>query len=451
MPQTTTRRHADKSRPVRRDAKAVHSRSGAQIPINRTSTYARPVSRPISHPAGGRSVSRSRYDKNRRRRRAQRRLVLAALVLVLLGIIALITLGIRAVCIRIFGGNDSGLPDIADTTPSSMSMSAQHSAADVKFNQPADEHPIVQEEIVVKLPEEVNSTASFSSEIDSQYAVLIDANENTTLARKGCTTRIYPASLTKVMTVLVAVENVDDIDTASCVMTYDILNPLINASASRAGFWEGEEVSFTDLLYGAILPSGADATVGLALTVSGSEEEFVKLMNKKAEELGLKNTHFTNTSGLHNPNHYSTPLEMAVIMKAAMDNPVCRKVLSTYKYTTAPTEHFPEGIELTSNMFSRMYGDEVEGVSIIAGKTGYTDEARHCLVSCAVKDGREYIAVTAMGSTKWQQIYDCFKIYENYLPQTTTAPTAAQALTQASDMTESAVETTVLSGEIVHE
>lgn len=444
MPQTIKRKHANTSRPVRYDRRSNASlgrSSRTQIPINRTSTYSRPMSRTAA--GGGRPLVRSRYDKNRRRKRIERRLVLAALLLVLISVIVLVALGVRALCVKLFGSNDNAdLSTVTDPAPSSLSMSARHAASDMRFRQPITEQPIAHEEIVAALPQATASTVNFSSEIDSQYAVLIDVEDNTILARRGCTSRIYPASLTKVMTVLVAVENVEDIDTASCVMTYDILNPLINASASRAGFWEGEEISFTDLLYGAILPSGADATVGLAIAVSGSEEEFVKLMNKKAEELGLSNTHFTNTSGLHSTNHYSTPLEMAVIMKAAMDNPICKEVLSAYKYTTAPTEHFPQGIELTSNMFSRMYGTEVPGVTVIAGKTGYTDEARHCLVSCAVKDGREYVAVTAMGSTKWEQTYDCLRIYENYLPKT--APAAVSELTQTS-------ETTAFTAEITRE
>lgn len=251
--------------------------------------------------------------------------------------------------------------------------------------------------------------------IDSQYAVLIDCDSLSIIASKNGSDRVNPASLTKIMTLLVACENISDYDD-TFTMTNQIIAPLIAEDASRAGFCEGEKIKITDLLYGAVLPSGADATVALADYISGSEDGFVKLMNDKAEELGLKDTHFSNTSGLYDNNHYSTPTDIAVILNAAIHNTICRTVLSTYQYTTNKTEQNPEGILLTSTMFSRMYGTEVEGVTIEGGKTGYIDESRHCLASFASKNGKEYIAVTLMGSNRYSPIYDCFEIYGNYLP-----------------------------------
>lgn len=110
-------------------------------------------------------------------------------------------------------------------------------------------------------------------------------------------------------------------------------------------------------------------------------------MNEKCEELGLQNTHFMNASGLHNENQYTTPVEMAMILAYAMQNPECAKILSIYQHTTAPLASHPEGILLTSTMFGRMYGTEVPNVTIQAGKTGYTQEAGNCLVSYAEKTG----------------------------------------------------------------
>jgi len=269
-------------------------------------------------------------------------------------------------------------------------------------------------DITIPYPQKISTTANFNDKIVSEYGVLVDIENSTILAQRNADTRIYPASLTKVMTLIVAVENIKDMD-ATFTMTYDILNPLIRANASRAGFEENEKVKLIDMLYGAILPSGADATVGLAEAISGSEAEFVKLMNKKAEEIGLKNTHFMNTSGLHNSNHYSTPVEMAMIMEYALKDDLCRKILSTYKYTTSPTEQHPQGIPLESDMFSRMYGTEVENVAILGGKTGYTIEAGNCLVSFASKDGKEYIAVTTKAGGRYKPIFDSFEIYGAYL------------------------------------
>ena len=100
--------------------------------------------------------------------------------------------------------------------------------------------------------------------------------------------------------------------------------------------------------------------------------EVVELMNKKSEDMGLHHTHFMNASGLHHDEHYSTCREMAEILRYAMENEIMREVLTTYQYTTSATPEHPEGIELTSTMFSRMYGDEPENAFIIAGKTGYT-------------------------------------------------------------------------------
>lgn len=266
----------------------------------------------------------------------------------------------------------------------------------------------------VKYPEKAeNYTELTSAELLSPYIAVIDVTNNKLVAGRNTETRIYPASMTKVMTLIVAVENVKSMDD-KFTMTSEIIDPLYRDSASRAGFEPGEEVTARDLMYGLILPSGADGAVGLAQMIAGSEEAFVELMNKKCEELGLKNTHFTNTSGLHNENHYTTPVEMAMILEYAMNNETCAKILSTYQYTTEVTEKHPEGILLTSTMFSRMYGNEVPGVEIKAGKTGYTQEARHCLVSYAESDGSKYVVVTAGAEGKWNVVYDDFKLYGDF-------------------------------------
>lgn len=249
------------------------------------------------------------------------------------------------------------------------------------------------------------------SEILSPYIAVLNVTDNQLIAGRNAETRMYPASMTKVMTLIVAVEHIENPD-STFTMTSEIIDPLYRDSASRAGFEPGEAVTAKDMMYGLILPSGADSAVGLAEMVSGSEEEFVRLMNQKCEELGLRNTHFTNTSGLHNEDHYTTPVEMAMILQYAMENETCAEILSTYQYTTGVTDKHPEGILLTSTMFSRMYGNEVAGVEIKAGKTGYTQEAKHCLVSYAESGGKKYIAVTAGAEGKWGVIYDDFKLYE---------------------------------------
>ena len=170
-------------------------------------------------------------------------------------------------------------------------------------------------------------------------------------------------------------------------------------------FLTGETVTL-DLLYGAGLPSGADATAAIADYVAGSETLFAELMNEKAGALGLKDTHFVNASGLHDNDHYSTPHDIALIFEYAMQIPLIREVLSTYQYTTTPTEQHPEGLLLTSTLFSRVRGDEPGNTVIVAGKTGYTLEGKNCLVSMAqTPDGRSYILVTASASGKYAPVY----------------------------------------------
>ena len=120
---------------------------------------------------------------------------------------------------------------------------------------------------------------------------------------------------------------------------------------------------------------------------------------------------------LHHPEHYSTPHEMAMIMEYAMDIPLLREILGTYKYTTAPTAQHPEGLLLVDTMYSRMYGDEAGNCEVIAGKTGYTPEAGQCLASVArTPDGREFVLVTASAVGKYAPIYDAIDIYKNYIP-----------------------------------
>lgn len=254
-----------------------------------------------------------------------------------------------------------------------------------------------------------------SESVKAPYVVLMDGDDCSILAGREYNTPIYPASLTKVMTLIVAVEHMNEIP-ETFTFTNDEITPHIYAGASRAGFESGETVPIEDILYGLILPSGADAATALANVVAGSEEAFAELMNKKCEELGLKYTHFTNPSGLFNENQQTTCAEMAMIMAYAMKNELCAKVLSTYQYTTTKTPQNPDGLLLTSTMFSRMYGNEVENVSIIAGKTGFTTEAGNCMVSYATKDGKGYVCVSASSTNKWHCIFDSFELYGNYLP-----------------------------------
>lgn len=260
------------------------------------------------------------------------------------------------------------------------------------------------------------NTKAFAYEIKSEYGVLIDSDTGEIIYQKNADAKIYPASLTKILTLLVAVENITDFND-TFQMTSEIIDPHYKADASMAGFAPEEYVSIRDLLYGAILPSGADATTALGIYVAGSEEAFAQLMNKKIEELGITTAHFCNTSGLHDSNHYCTVKDIAVILKAAIDNQTCREILSTYQYTTAASPQNPEGLLLVSTMFSRMTGEEPEGATILGGKTGFTDEAGNCLATFGKNDaGRNFIMVTVKSDYKWKSIFDHIHTYSTLAP-----------------------------------
>lgn len=259
------------------------------------------------------------------------------------------------------------------------------------------------------------ATASLdSSRLDAEYAVLVDLNTGYDVAAMGADRKIYPASMTKVMTLLVACEAVDDLS-APVYVNASVLSAAYAEGASVAGFGPGERVTVLDLLYGAALPSGADATGTLAIYIAGSEKNFVGMMNEKAAELGLENTHFANVSGLHDKQNYTTPREMAAIMACAMDNEVCRTVMSARNYTTSATTEHPGGLTLYSTAFSRMATDRFGEAKLIAAKTGYTPEAKFCLVSYAeTASGGRYVLVSAGGSDRYGPVYDCKYVYGDF-------------------------------------
>ena len=149
-------------------------------------------------------------------------------------------------------------------------------------------------------------------QISSDYVYMVDLDTNQVMVDEGSEEIIYPASMTKMMTLLVAIENAPDLD-QTMVLEAEVFEGLAEAHASVAGFSLGETVTVRDLLYGLFLPSGADASRALALLEAGSEEAFVAMMNDKAQQLGLQNTHFVNATGLHDDDHYSCARDMAVI------------------------------------------------------------------------------------------------------------------------------------------
>lgn len=246
--------------------------------------------------------------------------------------------------------------------------------------------------------------------------IVVRRSDFKVVAQKDAHDRIFPASTMKIMTLLVAVENIKDFNDTFTI-TYEMTDPIFKAQGSTAGFLNDETVTVNDLLYGLILPSGGDAAMGLAFKIAGGEEEFVKMMNEKAKELGLLDTHFTNSVGLYDEENYSSAYDMAVILEAALKNETCRKILSTKTYTTSVTAQHPNGIVLVSNLYSRIRGNDLENISIMGGKTGYVDEAGHCVASFGKNDQtkEDYIVVTMGNDTRNDSTEEQLSLYETFV------------------------------------
>ena len=258
------------------------------------------------------------------------------------------------------------------------------------------------------------ATSLNSPEVTSTYALMVDLSKKEIVAQKNAYDRINPASMTKILTLLVASEHVSNLDD-TFTMTLDITDYAYVNDCSSVGFLDGEVVTVKDLLYGTILPSGGDAAVGLATYVAGSQEAFVEMMNQKIAELGLADSaHFTNCVGLYDENHYCSIYDMAVMLEAAMENDLCRQVLNTRSYTTSLTEQHPEGITV-SNWFMRRIEDKEMGGTILGAKTGYVVQSGNCAASCYERsDGTEFICVTADAHSSWRAIYDHVAAYNIY-------------------------------------
>jgi D-alanyl-D-alanine carboxypeptidase (penicillin-binding protein 5/6) len=253
-------------------------------------------------------------------------------------------------------------------------------------------------------------------ELNSANAILIRLKDHTILMQKNSEEKIYPASLTKMMTAIVAIENLPDLK-EKIKLTNSTFQGLYKADASMAGFEPGEQVRAMDLLYGVMLPSGAECCIGLADQIAGSEQNFVKIMNQKAAELGMDNTHFENTTGLHNKNHYTTVNDLAILLSYTLQNDTFREIFTSPRYSTAPTNKHLGGITFYSTMFAELNNENIIGGEILGGKTGYTKEAGLCLASLAKVGKQEYILISAGAKgnhySKQYNITDAIAVYSS--------------------------------------
>ncbi len=217
--------------------------------------------------------------------------------------------------------------------------------------------------------------------IQAKSAVLLEVRTGQVLYAKNAHLRLPPASLTKMMTALVTIEHaaLNDTVTAS--------KRAVETPASSMHLKEGEQVSVRDLLYALLLRSANDAAVALAEHVGGSVEQFARMMNEKAQALGAKNTHFTNPHGLHEPDHYSTAYDLALVARAFMENETLRTIVQQRYHIVQRSMNQEDLWMVNKAKFLQMY-PYAEGI-----KTGYTRPAGFCFAGSASKGGRRLIAV----------------------------------------------------------
>lgn len=326
----------------------------------------------------------------------------------------------------VWGQNGGGAPAMTELTEEELAeIEAEKKAAETTGAGPLELNT-----------EPDGDTADIVSDVDSAYAILVSLSENRVLAARQSHTKMYPASMTKVLTVLVAAEHLeseehlDDIFT----MTQAIEAFSYDNGCSNVGFSPGERIRVEDLFYGTILPSGADAAMGLAEYTAGDQESFVAMMNEKLDELGIgSTTHFTNCIGIYDDDHYSRASDMAVIMNAAVNNPLCLKVLSAHTYTTTSTSQHPGGIQV-SNWFLRRIEDKQQTGVVMCGKTGFVKESLNCAVSYAVdEEGKGYICCTGYAHGGWKAIYDHVRIYTSSFDHALYESTLRVAETETGD------------------
>ncbi len=241
----------------------------------------------------------------------------------------------------------------------------------------------------------------------SESAVLMDAETGQVLYEKSMYMQLYPASITKILTALLALENgcLNDNLTMSGEAVYSI-----KRGSSNIALEEGEQITLEQAVMAAMLPSANEACNGIAEHISGSMANFSQLMNRRACQAGALNSNFVNPSGLHDPNHLSTAYDMAMITRAALKYDKFREIIGTVRYTIPPTNKKTEARDLWSEhrmLTTNLYYYE----GVIGGKTGYTQEARNTLVTVARRGERELIAVV-MRSDNYAGYKDTIALFD---------------------------------------
>lgn len=255
--------------------------------------------------------------------------------------------------------------------------------------------------------------------IESGAAILLEKNTGKILFEKNADKIMYPASTTKIMTAILVLENCKLSETA--IVSPTALNNIPNGYVT-ANIQIGEELTIKDLLYALMVKSANDAAVVLAEHISGSVEDFSILMNKKAKELGCNNTNFVNPNGIHNENHYSTARDLAIIAQYCMNNETFRKIVSTTSYTLPTTNKYEAEDRTFSNTNSLIIvnnnnrSDNYYYKNAIGIKTGFTSQAKNCLIAGSLRDGLEFISVVLYAGVDYnglsQRYLDTIELFD---------------------------------------
>ncbi len=253
--------------------------------------------------------------------------------------------------------------------------------------------------LLMAMPARAADWPSLSETIEAEGAILIDADSGAVLYGKNEHTAYYPASITKVLTAIVVLENVTQLDDMVS-FSFAATNTNLDTNSTVIGAVAGDQLSVRDCLYSLLLHSANDCANALAEYVSGSNAAFAELMNEKAAAIGCTDSHFMNPSGLNDPEHYTSCADMAKILQYAIQNPTFRQIDSTQVYTHGPIAKYPEGdshntVYAHHHMMRKSYSEYYPGV--LAGKTGYTMAAGNTLVTACERDGMTLIAVILNG------------------------------------------------------
>lgn len=275
--------------------------------------------------------------------------------------------------------------------------------------------------IIMLLSIFTTSFANNNFDIYSPSCILIDSTSGKILYEKNAYNKMYPASTTKIMTAILVLENcnLNDIVTIS---ENAISLTSVPETYTRANLKSGEKVSVEDLLNVLLIPSANDAAIALAEHVSGSVDEFSKLMNLKAKEIGCINTNFVNPNGVHNTNQFTTAYDMSLIGKYAMQNDVFKKIVTKTSCDLPITNVYDKDDRKFKNTNELLTSDNYYYEYTTGIKTGYTDSAKNCIVASCKKDDYEFIVVVLgankMTSDENDRAHDCITLFnyaiENY-------------------------------------